>query len=1340
MAEELAVAYLSLVPSLKGAKAAITSELTGAEVTSATASAGASLGGVLGSNIGSGVAPAAASLRTAMAGAVAVFAGNEVLSTLKGWADGYANAGREALKFQRVTGATAEDASRLSIVAQQTGLQADQLAMAFVRMSRAAQGPSGQGALSQLGVSLNDAQGKARPLTGVLSDLADKFASMPNGVQKNALALQLFGRSGAELLPLLNRGASGIDAIIAKADQLGLTLGQDDLDKVKGYIAAQRDLQLSVKSFQQTVGASVFPALTEGLQTATDVARSAASAFQALPEPVRNSAVAIAALSAGAAVIFGGGGLLIHGAMAAQAAWSSLGASITGSSAAAAASQAEVASTASVAAVAEAELATASTAAAAAEGELAVAGTAAAVAQAELAAASQGAAAAQVETAGIGAAAAASTGKVGGLGSALGAIGKPAGMVVAGVVLYQLGQQLNEATKDADAFAAALGRIKSDSGDPLANLADAAEASRGVVDQARDSLNGLVTGLTDVVTLGWGFDLDTPTVQLGHYRRAIDDVSTAIHQLGDRDSATAIKEIDAFLAGAKNPQGFRGGDRFKSLKEDLAKYRQQLVDAQKGNDATAASTDALGDAEAAAASKTAVLDRAMSGLNARLRMSSFSFDGATTRAEAFGQALDQSSTLDDMISTSVSFGQSLQDFRKGLTATDESTGRQAASTNTAADAQTRLRDAVERTTPALSAMRINLDANAAAGDAFAKSLGQGFERDTITSALDLGDAFGKFRATLSYLPQNIDVSGAALNRYGSRADESIKAVMSLGAATRDYLTSLVKQGESSAYVRSEADRLRSAYSEQLSALGLTADQMGRYQRLLSVTPEQVNTAITLSEIEKSRYKLTTYLSLLDGKIPAEISSKVVAQVDRGDIEGASKTLAAFASTNPVKLQTDVTPPSETSMKQVRDAVQFALPATIDVGKMLTGQYSPEQLAGIGKAEELSKSAGASLQALVKGGASIGDVLARAATLRQSLSDVFAQAGASQQAIDELFSSAGLQDRQIEYAVKVSGTAEAVAQMQLLNGLISDQDKPTPTVQREIALRVSTGDLQGASDLLSAWVQDSQDGLLSNPLLVALAAPDVTAADSTLDEFRTTQGEQVIRLHPDVDMTPASDTMQTWFAGFLRPEQRIKVDADTTDADKSVAASRQKTEQAPPAKQKITADSALWDGAMALLRQGAQQPVKVPIVPDTGLLDTWFPGWGQLVAASKPFTPFVPKRAAGGIIDGPSYPRDTIPALVTGGEFVVRDSIVARPGVRDFLDRLNKGQVPGFAAGGFVPRSHAVASAGRAPMPDAQLAAASGGVSIDSVTVVSPEPERVPYEFVRRTKAELARAF
>lgn len=1338
MAEELAVAYLSLVPSLKGAKAAITSELTGAEVTSATAQAGASLGGVLGTNIGTGITPAAASLRTAMAGAVAAFAGNEVLSTLKGWADGYAQAGREALKFQRVTGATAEDASRLSIVAQQTGLQADQLAMAFVRMSRAAQGPSGQGALTQLGVSLNDAQGKARPLTGVLSDLADKFASMPNGVQKNALALQLFGRSGADLLPLLNRGAAGIDAIIAKADQLGLTLGQDDLDKVKGYIAAQRDLQLSVKSFQQTVGAAVFPALTSGLQTATDVARSAASAFQALPEPVRNSAVAIAALSAGAAVIFGGGGLLIHGALAAQAAWSSLGASISGSSAAAAASQGEVAATASAAAVAESELAAASTAAAAAEGELAAAGTAAAVAQSELAAASQGAAVAQAETAGIGAAAATSTSKVGGLGAALGAIGKPAGMVVAGVVLYQLGQQLNAATKDADAFAAALGRIKSDTGDPLGNLADAAESSRGVIDKAGDSLNSFATALTDVVTLGWGFDLDTPTIQLGNYRRAIDNVSTAIHQLGDRDAASAIKEIDAVLSGAKNPQGFRGGDRFKSLKEDLTRYRQQLIDAQKGTDDAAGSVDGLGDAEAATASKTAVLDRAMSGLNARLRMSSLSFDGATTRAESFGQALDQSSTLDDMISTSVSFGQSLQDFRKGLTATDESTGRQAATTNTAADAQTRLRDAVERTTPALSAMRINLDANAAAGDAFAKSLGQGFERDTITSALDLGDAFGKFRTTLSYLPQDIDVSGAALNRYGSRADESIKAVMSLGSATRDYLTSLVKQGESSAYVRSEADRLRGAYTEQLQSLGLTADQMARYQRLLSVTPEQVNTAITLSEIEKSRYKLTTYLSLLDGKIPAEVSSKVVAQVDRGDIEGASKTLAAFASTNPVKLQTDVTPPSETSMKQVRDAVQFALPATIDVGKMLTGQYSPEQLAGIGKAQELSKSAAASLQALVKSGAATGDVLARAATLRQSLADVFAQAGASQQAIDELFSSAGLQDRQIEYAVKVSGTAEAVAQMQLLNGLISEDDKPTPSVQREIALKVSTGDLQGASALLSAWVQDSQDGLISNPLLVKLAAPDLTAANSTLDEFRTAQGEQVIRLHPDVDVTPASEVMQSWFGMWLRPEQRIKIGADTSAADGEAAASRSRVESAPPVSQRIDANTDLLKAGMDLVRRDAvMSPIRVPIEATLGdSLRGWFP-WMQQTPG-RIDSPFATRRAAGGIIDGPSFPRDTIPALVTGGEFVVRDSIVSRPGVRAFLESLNKGKMPGFAAGGFVPRTHAVASLGRPAAPD--LGDAPSGVLIDSVTVVSPEPERVPFEFVRRTKAELARAF
>lgn len=57
---------------------------------------------------------------------------------------------------------------------------------------------------SRLGVSVTDAAGQLRPTEDVLLDLADAFAAMPDGAEKSALAVKLFGKSGVELI--LNQG------------------------------------------------------------------------------------------------------------------------------------------------------------------------------------------------------------------------------------------------------------------------------------------------------------------------------------------------------------------------------------------------------------------------------------------------------------------------------------------------------------------------------------------------------------------------------------------------------------------------------------------------------------------------------------------------------------------------------------------------------------------------------------------------------------------------------------------------------------------------------------------------------------------------------------------------------------------------------------------------------------------------------------------------------------------------------------------------------------------------------------------------------------------------------
>ena len=61
----------------------------------------------------------------------------------------------------------------------------------------------------------------------MLSDIAAKFQTMPDGAEKTALAMQLFGRSGARMIPMLNDGAEGLAAMREEARGLGLVMGED---------------------------------------------------------------------------------------------------------------------------------------------------------------------------------------------------------------------------------------------------------------------------------------------------------------------------------------------------------------------------------------------------------------------------------------------------------------------------------------------------------------------------------------------------------------------------------------------------------------------------------------------------------------------------------------------------------------------------------------------------------------------------------------------------------------------------------------------------------------------------------------------------------------------------------------------------------------------------------------------------------------------------------------------------------------------------------------------------------------------------------------------------------
>lgn len=237
-------------------------------------------------------------------GAAVAAAGGGILLSMKKLSDSYVQVGRDTAKLQRLTGGTAEDMSRLRFAAQMSGIGVDQLSIGLVRLSKGAMADGGK-ALKEYGVSLNDVNGNTRPTLAVLKDIATQFEAMPNGAEKTAAAVKLFGRSGADLIPLLNRGAAGIQELAAESDRLGLTLNEKDLVGIKEYVKNQRELSASWQALQVQLGKSAFPVISEGMKKAAGVASGLASTFNKLSPEIRTTAGTAVGLGAGFATLAG---------------------------------------------------------------------------------------------------------------------------------------------------------------------------------------------------------------------------------------------------------------------------------------------------------------------------------------------------------------------------------------------------------------------------------------------------------------------------------------------------------------------------------------------------------------------------------------------------------------------------------------------------------------------------------------------------------------------------------------------------------------------------------------------------------------------------------------------------------------------------------------------------------------------------------------------------------------------------------------------------------------------------------------------------------------------------
>ena len=208
-------------------------------------------------------------LKGAIGGFAAAIAGSAIVGGLTAIVKKSIDAGDELFNLQAKTGVAATaligigNAAKLADV--DTAALGKGLTKLNVNLVKAAEGNEDLARKFQaLGVNVKDANGQVVPADKALKQIADRFADMPDGAQKAAAAVALFGKSGTDLIPLLNEGAASMDKFSYK-------VGEDFAARSDLFNDTITELGIKTQGFGLELTDALLPALQSILEAFSDL-------------------------------------------------------------------------------------------------------------------------------------------------------------------------------------------------------------------------------------------------------------------------------------------------------------------------------------------------------------------------------------------------------------------------------------------------------------------------------------------------------------------------------------------------------------------------------------------------------------------------------------------------------------------------------------------------------------------------------------------------------------------------------------------------------------------------------------------------------------------------------------------------------------------------------------------------------------------------------------------------------------------------------------------------------------------------------------------------------------
>ncbi len=170
----------------------------------------------------------AMSMKTAAnmaAGALGLIGGALSAGAFASWIKGAIDAADEASKLAKSAGIATQDVAGLQLAFKLGGPGADAMGGAMSKLSK--QVADGAAVFDSLGIKTRNADGSLRSTKDVLYDTADAFKGMGSGTLATSKAMEIFGKSGGDMVPMLLEGRDGLKAMADNAEKLGLVMSAE---------------------------------------------------------------------------------------------------------------------------------------------------------------------------------------------------------------------------------------------------------------------------------------------------------------------------------------------------------------------------------------------------------------------------------------------------------------------------------------------------------------------------------------------------------------------------------------------------------------------------------------------------------------------------------------------------------------------------------------------------------------------------------------------------------------------------------------------------------------------------------------------------------------------------------------------------------------------------------------------------------------------------------------------------------------------------------------------------------------------------------------------------------